>query len=711
MSSSRKRRLSNPLPKLAEYSCSRDEKDDRAGSSSVLGMQLRGVNLHGWLVLQPWVTPSLFYQFEGKGRGATAFDMHGFCRVLGPSEANRQLRQHWRAWVTERDLARLASQGINTLRIPVGDWMWEPYEPYVGCTDGAIDELWRVIHLCKRVGLQVLIDLHGVRGSQNGFDNSGHTQNVTWTDDSHFEHWPHRSAGWQGSFDPLQMVYTDISWSSIRATVQVLEAIATSLRNLSPVIGVEALNEPWQYTPLDVLRAFYWEGYWAVRAAAPHWLYVIHDSFRVEEWRGYMRGCDGVALDTHVYQAWFDIRPQSAFLDNICSWRDRIRSLQDSALPLLVGEWSLATDNCAMWLNGFHDNAPGYPKVECGAAPCPQPYVSGIAGPPADADPPAPFGSGVVSAPRQGLCPLSKGWADEDDYQARAAAAYLTSFDSAVGWFFMNFKAELQPHWSWGHSHARGWLPPNATTLPTRLYNVCRADGGGRRGGPMDGSSDLPWYNSLPRPHGASSSVALLFGVGLGTLCATAAILKGVLLLVSLSNRPLQNGRLQLPPRLLTLARKSQTRKPGGLGPLGLKHRVSSRSLVQYTHPLMAADQTIVEVDEEAVPQIDPAAEYSWRSSRARNLLSAAQRLLPSSLAPWAPELPPLDGSVPEGSPPDGSPPNGEEQPSLERLVGEADAPEAGSGGAAAGPPPPGHSVGVLRRGGGEAAREQASDT
>ena len=229
--------------------------------------------------------------------------------------------------------------------------------------------------------------------------------------------------------------------------------------------------------------------------------------------------------------------------------------------------------------------------MECGAAPCPQPYVSGIAGPPADADPPAPFGSGVVSAPRQGLCPLSKGWADEDDYQARtpcrhsrphsvesqlirdgapatqarAAAAYLTSFDSAVGWFFMNFKAELQPHWSWGHSHARGWLPPNATTLPTRLYNVCRADGGGRRGGPMDGSSDLPWYNSLPRPHGASSSVALLFGVGLGTLCATAAILKGVLLLVSLSNRPLQNGRLQLPPRLLTLARKSQTRKPAGL--------------------------------------------------------------------------------------------------------------------------------------------------
>ena len=49
---------------------------------------------------------------------------------------------------------------------------------------------------------------------------------------------------------------------------------------------------------------------------------------------------------------------------------------------MLVGEWSLATDNCAMWLNGFHDNAPGYPKVSCGRMTCAQPYVTGIAGPP-----------------------------------------------------------------------------------------------------------------------------------------------------------------------------------------------------------------------------------------------------------------------------------------------------------------------------------------
>ena len=56
-------------------------------------------------------------------------------------------------------------------------------------------------------------------------------------------------------------------------------------------------------------------------------------------------------------------------------------SPQASTLPVLVGEWSLATDSCAMWLNGFHDNAPGFPKVTCGSMPCPPPYVTGIAGP------------------------------------------------------------------------------------------------------------------------------------------------------------------------------------------------------------------------------------------------------------------------------------------------------------------------------------------
>ena len=66
-------------------------------------------------------------------------------------------------------------------------------------------------------------------------------------------------------------------------------------------------------------------------------------------------------------------------------------------MPIIIGEWSLATDNCAMWLNGFNDNLPGYPKVQCGMVPCPPPYM-GSEQPHAPPDP---------DEPLQGPCKFS----------------------------------------------------------------------------------------------------------------------------------------------------------------------------------------------------------------------------------------------------------------------------------------------------------------
>ena len=57
----------------------------------------------------------------------------------------------------------------------------------------------------------------------------------------------------------------------------------------------------------------------------------------------------------------------------------------------------------------------------------------------------------------------------------------------------------------------------------------------------------------------------------------------------------------ELPPRLLHLARKTQGRKPGGLGVLGLKQRVSSRALAALAFPLMGRQHVIEEADEETL--------------------------------------------------------------------------------------------------------------
>lgn len=70
--------------------------------------------------------------------------------VFAVPQGNKQLRRHWKAWVTETDIAQLATVGINTVRLPVGDWMYQPYGPYVGCTDGALDEVDRLFDLCRR---------------------------------------------------------------------------------------------------------------------------------------------------------------------------------------------------------------------------------------------------------------------------------------------------------------------------------------------------------------------------------------------------------------------------------------------------------------------------------------------------------------------------------------------------------------------------------
>lgn len=45
--------------------------------------------------------------------------------------------------------------GIDSVRIPVADWMYVPYGPYGGCWEGSLDELDRVLKLCDKYKIQV----------------------------------------------------------------------------------------------------------------------------------------------------------------------------------------------------------------------------------------------------------------------------------------------------------------------------------------------------------------------------------------------------------------------------------------------------------------------------------------------------------------------------------------------------------------------------
>ena len=156
-----------------------------------------------------------------------------------------------------------------------------------------------------------------------------------------FQHWPMRTARWMGEFDLDSTSYTSINRANIQHSLEVIEIVVDKYKGHPAVLGLEPVNEPWQYTPIEELKQFYWEAYLIVKRKAQYWKYVMHDSFRFgpEVWGGFMRGCPDRALDTHIYQAWMDPSSREDFYADACQQKRRIATMERDFGPIIVGEW------------------------------------------------------------------------------------------------------------------------------------------------------------------------------------------------------------------------------------------------------------------------------------------------------------------------------------------------------------------------------------
>ena len=58
---------------------------------------------------------------------------------------------------------------LNHVRLPIGYWAWEvgPGEPYI---QGQLPYLRNAVTWASNHGLKLILDLHGVPGSQNGYE-------------------------------------------------------------------------------------------------------------------------------------------------------------------------------------------------------------------------------------------------------------------------------------------------------------------------------------------------------------------------------------------------------------------------------------------------------------------------------------------------------------------------------------------------------------
>lgn len=286
----------------------------------------RGINLGGWLVLESWLTPSLYADNKVQAGGGE----WQFCQVVGRDQCGDVLQPHWDTWLNETHIEILSEAGFQYARIPIGYWILDrnATEPLPA---GGWYYLERAIGWLGKHGMKAVIDLHGAPGSQNGHDNSGKSGPIEWNTPTNINRTVH----------VLGMLASRVvAWDSNKTMAGV-------------VAGIETLNEPWSTAvngpiTFDTLRAFYVQAYDAIRTAGFNGIIWISDAFAGSQpWEGVLAPPDytNVMLDSHLYHAFggptSNMTPW-AVTDYVCSNDAPGVSARTDADWVVVGEWSNA---------------------------------------------------------------------------------------------------------------------------------------------------------------------------------------------------------------------------------------------------------------------------------------------------------------------------------------------------------------------------------
>jgi glucan 1,3-beta-glucosidase len=267
---------------------------------------LRGVNLGGWLVLEKWMTPSLF-------RGLKATDEYGLCSSPN-AVIKSMLKTHRDTFITAADFRWLKSNGIKTVRLPVGYWIFGDEDPYYG----AIEYVDKAFGWARAYDIRILLDLHGAPGSQNGTAHSGREGACTW----------------------------QAKPENIIKTLSVVQKLAERYKGRAELLGIELLNEPKSSIPRRVLLKYYEAAYRIIRdKCGPDVWVVFHDSFK-PQLRG--RGYQNVFIDTHQYQAYSKRDKRLDISGHMAKTMTKVPGLLSKMAryhSVIVGEWSLALDS------------------------------------------------------------------------------------------------------------------------------------------------------------------------------------------------------------------------------------------------------------------------------------------------------------------------------------------------------------------------------
>ena len=242
---------------------------------------IRGVNVGGWLNVEPFITPSLF---RGYGRHLGVVDEYTLTKHLGPTTAAEVLERHYATFVTESTFAEIAAAGLDHVRIPFGYWAVatfadDPYVPQISWR-----YLLRAIEWARRYGLRVNLDLHGAPGSQNGWNHSGRLGTIGWMN------------GTDGALNAQRTLEIHDRMSKFFGQDR--------YRNVVAVYGL--LNEPkMSELPQQDMRRWNEQAIRTVRSNGVDAIVAIGDGFLgLPKWKGQLTAYaaqNEVVLDAHQY--------------------------------------------------------------------------------------------------------------------------------------------------------------------------------------------------------------------------------------------------------------------------------------------------------------------------------------------------------------------------------------------------------------------------
>lgn len=421
----------------------------------------RGVNLGGWLSIEPFIAPELFNDYD---EDLGIIDEWTLCEHLG-SACGSTLEQHYSSFVDESTFAEIADAGLDHVRIPFSYWAVQTYDedPYLFRTSWRY--LLRGIEWARKYGLRINLDLHGLPGSQNGWNHSGHQGPIGWFN------------GTNGTLNVERSIDVHDRLSKFFAQDR--------YQNIISHYGLA--NEP-RMTVISPTEVINWTEtvYARVRANGLNnkTVVVFGDGFRgLDNWQGEMSGYgDGMALDVHQYVIFNNnqiVYNHTEKVNYACQgWTEQTEQSMNTSTgfgPTLIAEWSQADTDCATYLNNV-----GWGNRWTGT------YDTGNASDPLRAlTPRCPLEDDTCNCASANADPSSY----SDDYKQFLlyfASAQMDSFETGWGWWYWTWwTGSGSTQWSYKRGLAAGILPKKAYDRSFRCDNTTVPD----------------WYPSLPETY------------------------------------------------------------------------------------------------------------------------------------------------------------------------------------------------------------------